>query len=117
MLTDSNRLDRLEALMERMLEIAQQQQMQSIKHEGEIGDLKQATADLLASTADVVSMIGTLANQQSEISADVRGLTAEVRGISAEVRGISAEVRGLQLESRRILDFLFRQQGGETPEA
>jgi hypothetical protein len=105
MTADSNRLDRLEALMERMLEIAQQQQMQSIKHEGEIGDLKQATADLRASTADMVGMIGTLANQQSEISADVRGLTAEVRGISADVRG-------LQLESRRILDYLFRQQGG-----
>jgi pyridoxine/pyridoxamine 5'-phosphate oxidase len=95
MATDSNRLDRLEALAERLLEIAQQQQMQSIRHEGEIEDLKQATADLRASTADVVSMIGTLANQQSEISADVRGL---------------------QLESRRILDYLFRQQGGEPPE-
>jgi phage shock protein A len=110
MATDSNRLDRLEALAERLLEIAQQQQMQSIRHEGEIGDLKQSVADLRASTADVVSMIGTLANQQSEISADVRGLTAEVRGISADVRG-------LQLESRRILDYLFRQQEGEPPEA
>jgi chromosome segregation ATPase len=100
--TDSNRLDRLEALAERLLEIAQQQQMQSIRHEGEIEDLKESVADLRASTADVVSMIGTLANQQSEIS--------------AEVRGISADVRGLQLESRRILDYLFRQQGGEMPE-
>jgi chromosome segregation ATPase len=97
---ESTRLDRLEALAETLLQIAQQQQTQSIKHEGEIGDLKQSTADLRASTsdlrastADMVSMIGTLANQQSEIA---------------------AEVRGLQLESRRILDYLFNQQGGEA---
>jgi phage shock protein A len=116
MATDSNRLDRLEALAERLLEIAQQQQMQGIRHEGEIGDLKQSTADLRASTADLrastadlVSMISTLADQQSEISADVRKN-------SADVRKNSADVRGLQLESRRILDYLFRQQGGEPPE-
>ena len=111
---ESTRLDRLEALAETLLQIAQQQQIQGIKHEGEIGDLKQSTANLListadlrasiadlrASTADIVSMVGTLANQQSEIS--------------AEVRGISAEVRGLQLESRRILDYLLNQRGEES---
>lgn len=48
----------------------------------------------------MVGMIGTLANQQSEIV--------------EEVRGILSEVRGLQLESRRILDYLFNQQGGEA---
>ena len=111
---ESTRLDRLEALAETLLQIAQQQQIQGIKHEGEIGDLKQSTANLListadlrASTADIVSMVGTLANQQSEISAEVRGLTVEVRGISAEVRG-------LQLESRRILDYLLNQRGEES---
>jgi chromosome segregation ATPase len=110
MATDTNRLDRLEALAERLLEIAQHQQMQGIRHEGEIGDLKQSTADLRASTADLrastadlVSMVGTLADQQSEIS--------------TEIRGIVSEIRGLRLESSRILDHLFNRQDGGSSEA
>jgi hypothetical protein len=49
----------------------------------------------------MVDMIGTLASQQSELA--------------NQHSEIIAEVRGLQLESRRILDYLFNQQNGETP--
>ncbi len=44
---ESTRLDRIEGLAETLLQIAQQQQTQGTRQEGEIGDLRQSTETLL----------------------------------------------------------------------
>lgn len=81
--SDTSRIDRLEALAETILLAIQQQQ-------GEIGELRVSVQGLRDSVNDTVSMVGSVLN---------------------EMHMMQADIRGLQTENRRILERLERHMG------
>jgi hypothetical protein len=84
-----DRLDRIEALLERSI---QQSNERQTRMESAITEVSQAQLRMI------------------QESADYRRDTLEMR---ADIREMQAEVRGLQTESRRILDHLFGEQSNQ----
>lgn len=104
----TDRLDRIEALLERTIEtIAADKRQAAAEREA---DKQQAAAEHQASRREMAELRSGLAELRSTVTALVQ--VVEVHQHNFEV--IVNEIRGLRTESQRILEYLFgQQQNGE----